>query len=282
LGKLKRKKRLVIYRHIIRERRTRFWREVEEDALKLAFVAEHLARTTKKRKESDDGHYSGGFWVVDLDETRPRSARVLLVLGKDILEEGATSTTRISLQLESRFIIPNRFRSLSLSRRVGGEYNGVVFARGKNATLTLKITSPFVRASSRSSRWTRRGRGASCQAHRATTRTTRTTAKRRARPPRRAESDRSRTIFRNNRKNTHHTEKNTGIIGRMDRQMKKTGSAEHLLLLLRFPKRTRAKWRGTGCVLLEDKDNRRRLIFKKLNTTRDEGKTPLWAFEVLY
>ena len=68
----------------------------------------------------------------------------------------------------------------------------------------------------------------------------------------------------------------------MDRQMKKTGSAEHLLLLLRFPKRTRAKWRGTGCVLLEDKDNRRRLIFKKLNTTRDEGKTPLWAFEVLY
>ena len=190
---------------------------------------------------------------------------------------------RVSLQLESRFIIPNRFRSLSLSRRVGGEYNGVVFARGKNATLTLKITSPFVRASSRSSRWTRRGRGASCQAHRATTRTTRTTAKRRARPPRRAESDRSRTIFRNNRKNTHHTEKNTGIIGRMDRQMKKTGSAEHLLLLLlRFPKRTRAKWRGTGCVLLEDKDNRRRLIFKKLNTTRDEGKTPLWAFEVLY
>jgi len=95
-GKLQRKKRLVIYRHIIRERRTRFWREVEEDALKLAFVAEHLARTTKKRKESDDGHYSGGFWVVDLDETRPRSARVLLVLGKDILEEGATSTTRIS------------------------------------------------------------------------------------------------------------------------------------------------------------------------------------------
>ena len=190
---------------------------------------------------------------------------------------------RVSLQLESRFIIPNRFRSLSLSRRVGGEYNGVVFARGKNATLTLKITSPFVRASSRSSRWTRRGRGASCQAHRATTRTTRTTAKRRAKPPRRAESDRSRTIFRNNRKNTHHTEKNTGIIGRMDRQMKKTGSAEHLLLLLlRFPKRTRAKWRGTGCVLLEDKDNRRRLIFKKLNTTRDEGKTPLWAFEVLY
>ncbi len=190
---------------------------------------------------------------------------------------------RVSLQLESRFSIPNRFRSLSLSRRVGGEYNGVVFARGKNATLTLKITSPFVRASSRSSRWTRRGRGASCQAHRATTRTTRTTAKRRAKPPRRAESDRSRTIFRNNRKNTHHTEKNTGIIGRMDRQMKKTGSAEHLLLLLlRFPKRTRAKWRGTGCVLLEDKDNRRRLIFKKLNTTRDEGKTPLWAFEVLY
>ena len=139
------KKRLVICRHILE-------REVEEDALKLAVVAPPRSDGRKEKKRESDGH-SGGLWVVD--ETRPRSAFcVLLVLGKDILEEeGATSTTRISLQLESRFIIPNRFRSLlSLSRYLGGEYNRVAFARGKNATLTLKITSPFVRASSRSSR----------------------------------------------------------------------------------------------------------------------------------
>lgn len=139
------KKRLVLCRHILE-------REVEDHALIKLSVATtpRYSDGRKEKKRESDGH-SGGLWVVD--ETRPRSAFcVLLVLGKDILEEGATSTTRISLQLESRFIIPNRFRSLSLSRRVGGEYNGVVFARGKNATLTLKITSPFVRASSRSSR----------------------------------------------------------------------------------------------------------------------------------
>jgi len=78
---------------------------------------------------------------------------------------GATHDAR----RRSRRVDETTVRSLSLSRYLGGEYNGVVFARGKNATLTLKITSPFVRASSRSSRWTRRGRGASCQAHRATT-----------------------------------------------------------------------------------------------------------------
>ena len=270
MGKLKRK-RLVIYRHI--RERTNARREVE-DALKLAVAAPRSDGRKEKRAMDIPAAFGSSTSTKRVQEARA----CFSCLGKT--SKKVRRRRRVSLQLESRFI-PNRFRSLSLSRRVGGEYNGVVFARGKNATLTLKITSPFVRASSRSSRWTRRGRGASCQAHRATTRTTRTTAKRRARPPRRAESDRSRTIFRNNRKNTHHTEKNTGIIGRMGRQMKKTGSTEHLLPL-RFPKRTRAKWRGTGCVLLEDKDNRRRLIFKKLNTTRDEGKTPLWAFEVLY
>ena len=142
------KKRLVICRHILE-------REVEDHALIKLSVATtpRYSDGRKEKKRESDGH-SGGLWVVD--ETRPRSAFcVLLALGKDTIleEEGATSTTRISLQLESRFIIPNRFRSLlSLSRYLGGEYNRVAFARGKNATLTLKITSPFVRASSRSSR----------------------------------------------------------------------------------------------------------------------------------
>jgi len=227
----------------------------------------------RERERERDGQRGGGFCVDD--KTRPTSGvpLVLRFFGKDndVDEEGATST-RIS---NWKFVVYSEsfVRSLSLSQR---REILLLFAR-KGRDADLKITSPFACASSRSSRSTRRGRGASCQAHRATIRTTGRTA----RPPRRDESDRSRTIFRNKRKNTHHTEKNTGIIGRMGRQMKKTGSTEHLLPL-RFPKRTRAKWRGTGCVLLEDKDNRRRLIFKKLNTTRDEGKTPLWGFEVLY